>query len=77
MYYFQQDKSKYCTYKQDGELAKFLARELSELREAEIKQPCKWMETVEKEKISFSRSSTVKGYKGFHHNGSSFSNKVF
>lgn len=63
---------------QDGELAKFLARELSELREAEIKQPCKWMETVVKVKGYFSfRSLTVKCDKGFHHNGSSFSNKVF
>lgn len=52
--YFQEAKSKYCTYKQDGELAKFLARELTGLREAATKQRCKWIEAVEKVKGDFS-----------------------
>lgn len=54
MNYFQEAKSKHCTYKQDGELAKFLAKELSEVREAEIKQPYKGIETVGKVKADFS-----------------------
>lgn len=51
--YFQEAKSKHCTYKQT-ESTTFLVRELSELREAETKQPQKWMETVEKAQAAFS-----------------------